>query len=162
MRTASKIVSLPLLLRRLAAHRRAGRTIVFTNGCFDLLHAGHIRLLEKARGFGDLLVVGLNTDAGVRRLKGKGRPVTPQRDRAVILAALGCVDAVVLFGEDTPFELIKAVRPDVLVKGGDYRISEIVGADIVRAAGGSVRRIRLMPGRSTSDLLQTLHSPRRS
>ncbi len=149
-----KILARSALCRRLARARRAGHRIVFTNGCFDILHAGHVKLLQTARSFGDVLVVGLNTDAGVRRLKGEGRPVMRARDRAFILAALECIDYVTTFGEDTPFNLIKAIHPDVLVKGGDYRIDEIVGADIVQKLGGVVKRVRLVPGRSSSDLLR--------
>lgn len=151
--TMGRIVGRGELIRQLSRHRRSGHRIVFTNGCFDILHAGHIRLLQRARGFGDVLVLGLNSDASVRRLKGEGRPMVPARDRATVLAALACVDYVVAFGEDTPFNLIKSVKPDVLVKGGDYRTDQIVGAGLVSAAGGKVKRVRLLAGRSTSDLL---------
>ncbi len=130
--------------------------MVFTNGVFDILHRGHVEYLQRAKSFGDVLMVGLNTDASVRRLKGASRPVQDQRDRAAILQALEMVDYVVLFGEDTPEKLIRQVRPDVLVKGADYRLSEIVGADFVTSYGGKVRRVRLTPGRSTSKLLKLL------
>jgi rfaE bifunctional protein nucleotidyltransferase chain/domain len=133
--------------------RRGGRRIVFTNGCFDILHAGHARYLRQAASLGDLLVVGLNSDASVRRLKGEGRPVQAERDRAYLLASLGCVSYVVVFGEDTPAALIEEVVPHVLVKGGDWKGKEIVGADFVRARGGTVKTIRFLPGRSTSAII---------
>ncbi|MBI5265801.1 MAG: D-glycero-beta-D-manno-heptose 1-phosphate adenylyltransferase [candidate division Zixibacteria bacterium] len=136
--------------------RRSGRKIVFTNGVFDIIHRGHVDYLAKARSFGDLLIVGLNTDASVRRLKGKGRPVQPQSDRAAILLALRSVDYVVLFADDTPARLIEKVRPDVLVKGADYALSDIVGAKFVKSYGGSVKRVRLVKGRSTSALVRLL------
>lgn len=133
--------------------RRQGRRVVFTNGCFDILHAGHVKLLEEARSLGDYLVVGLNSDASVRRLKGNGRPRNLQDDRAAVLAAIRWVDEVVIFEEDTPLELILRLRPDVLVKGGDYGPGAIVGEDEVLGWGGSVHRVTLLPGRSTSALL---------
>jgi len=129
---------------------------VFTNGCFDLLHRGHVDYLVRARSLGDVLVVGVNTDASVRRLKGSGRPVTTEEDRAIVLAALEAIDAVTLFHEDTPRELIAGLRPDVLVKGGDYTVSEVVGRDEVEAAGGRVVILPLTPGRSTTALLETI------
>ncbi len=129
------------------------RRVVFTNGCFDLLHPGHLRLFEQARALGDLLVVGLNSDAGVRRLKGDGRPLVPEGERAELLAALEAVDAVTIFDEPTPRELIAALLPDVLVKGGDWAPDEIVGREEVEAAGGRVERIPLLEGYSTSALI---------
>lgn len=134
------------------ALRRAGRRVVFTNGCFDILHAGHVKLLEEARLLGDMLIVGLNSDASVRRLKGPGRPRNPQADRAAVLAAVRWVDEVIIFDEDTPYELILRLRPDVLVKGGDYGPGAIVGEKEVLGWGGSVHRVTLLPGRSTSAL----------
>jgi D-beta-D-heptose 7-phosphate kinase/D-beta-D-heptose 1-phosphate adenosyltransferase len=132
------------------AAQRRGERVVFTNGCFDLLHVGHVRSLEQARGFGDRLVVGVNRDASVRRLKGSGRPVVAERQRAEVLAALACVDWVVLFGEDTPLALIRSLRPDVLAKGGDWKLDEIVGRRDVESWGGRVERLRVIPGiRST-------------
>lgn len=129
--------------------------IVFTNGAFDILHRGHVEYLFAARAMGDALVVGLNTDDSVRRLaKAPGRPVNPQDDRAMVLAALGCVDAVTLFDEDTPHAIITALMPDVLVKGGDYTVDTIVGAPEVLAAGGRVEVIPLTPGRSTTSILE--------
>jgi D-beta-D-heptose 7-phosphate kinase/D-beta-D-heptose 1-phosphate adenosyltransferase len=146
--------------KRIAAHvdrlRRKGKRIVFTNGVFDILHRGHVEYLAKASALGDVLILGLNSDASVRRIKGPKRPLQKQTDRAVILLALESVDYVVLFGEDTPDKLIRQVKPDVLVKGADYEISEIVGADFVRSYGGQVRRIRLTPGRSTTVLMRRL------
>ena len=140
-------------LRRV--HPRETR-IVFANGCFDLLHPGHVRLLEQARRHGDLLVVGLNTDRSVRRLKGSGRPIVPQRDRARVIAALGCVDYVTFFDEATPYELIRAIQPDVLVKGADWATNHIIGRDVVRARGGRVVRIALERGHSTTSLIERI------
>lgn len=139
-----------------------GKRIVFTNGCFDILHRGHVSYLTQARELGDILVVGVNTDASVRRLKGEQRPVVAEDDRAEIVAALRVVDSVVLFDEDTPYELIQAVQPDVLVKGGDYdpEATEgsryIVGSDVVRQRGGQVAVINLVPGRSTTELIRRI------
>jgi rfaE bifunctional protein nucleotidyltransferase chain/domain len=131
-----------------------GRKVVFTNGCFDLLHVGHVRYLQAARALGDFLVLGLNADASVRRLgKGPGRPLTPQAERAEILAALACVDVVVIFSQDTPLELIQTLRPDVLVKGGDYAPEGIVGRPEVLSWGGAVHVIPFVPGKSSSSLI---------
>ena len=138
--------------------RRRGKKIAFTNGVFDILHRGHVEYLAAAAAEGDLLIVGLNSDASCRRLKGRQRPLQPQRDRAAILLALESVDYVVIFGEDTPEKLIREIRPDVLVKGADYHIHEIVGADYVMANGGKVYRAPLRRGRSSSDLLKRLRS----
>jgi D-beta-D-heptose 7-phosphate kinase/D-beta-D-heptose 1-phosphate adenosyltransferase len=138
------------LAREVAAWRRSGLRIGFTNGCFDLLHAGHISLIRQARAACDRLIVGLNTDASVKRLKGEGRPVNGEHARAVVLASLADVDAVTLFGEDTPVELIKAIKPDVLVKGADYSEATVVGADIVKGYGGRVVLADLTPGFSTT------------
>ena len=130
---------------------------MFTNGVFDVLHAGHVALLEAARAAGAALVVGVNADASVRRLgKGADRPLVGEVDRARVLAALACVDCVVLFAEDTPLELIRALRPDVLVKGADYGRDQIVGADDVEGWGGRVVRVPLVPGKSTTDLVRRL------
>lgn len=138
------------------AWRAENKRVVFTNGCFDILHRGHVEYLQKARAHGDLLIVGLNADDSVRRLKGAGRPLVPQEDRAVILAALACVDFVIYFEEDTPANLIAHIQPEVLVKGADYEINEIVGHDIVQARGGEVVRIPLTPGRATRDVIATI------
>jgi len=130
--------------------RRSGKKIVFTNGVFDILHRGHVEYLSKAKSYGDILIVGLNTDASVRRIKGGKRPIQKQQDRAAILLALKVVDYVVMFGEDTPEKLIRLIRPDVLVKGADWKVSEIVGGDFVVSYGGKVKRVKLTKGRSTS------------
>lgn len=138
--------------RLLAYWRFKGLKIVFTNGCFDLLHLGHIDYLARAAELGDVLVVGLNTDASVRRLKGLNRPIQDETSRAMILSSLRFVDAVVFFGEDTPLELIKTVQPDVLVKGADYRPEEIVGYDVVTSKGGEIDTISFLDGYSTTAL----------
>lgn len=134
---------------------RTGR-LVFTNGCFDILHRGHVEYLYAARALGDALVIGVNTDASVRRLKGEGRPVVSLEDRLYVLAGLACVDAVTPFEEDTPRDLIAALSPDVLVKGGDYRPEDVVGSDEVRTAGGQVRILPFVGGRSTTGIIQRL------
>ncbi|NUO80211.1 D-glycero-beta-D-manno-heptose 1-phosphate adenylyltransferase [candidate division KSB1 bacterium] len=150
------LLALHELLRLRHAWRAEKKRVVFTNGCFDILHRGHVEYLQKARAHGDLLIVGLNSDDSVRRLKGEGRPVVPQEDRATILAALRCVDYVVYFEEDTPARLIAEIQPDVLVKGADYQINEIVGHEVVQAGGGEVVRIPLTPGRATRDVIATI------
>lgn len=143
--------------RLVALHGRPREArLVFTNGCFDLLHPGHVAYLDEARRLGDLLVVGVNTDASVARLKGPSRPLVSEDDRLRVLAGLAAVDALTLFDEDTPAELIAALRPDVLVKGGDYAPDEIVGRDTVEADGGRVRVIPFLPGYSTSDLVRRI------
>lgn len=134
--------------------RRQGKRIVFTNGCFDLLHSGHVRYLETARELGDVLIVGVNSDAGVRRLKGPQRPIVLEADRCIVLAGLACVDVVVLFDQETPYELIELIRPDVLVKGGDWAIAEIVGADIVLERGGRVLSLPYWKGHSSSGIIE--------
>jgi len=136
-----------------AAQRAAGRRIVFTNGVFDLLHPGHVRYLQQARALGDLLIVGINADSSVRANKGPERPITPEQERAEILGALECVDAVTIFVEETPFEIIGALQPDVLVKGADWAHDAIVGRDIVEARGGKVVRIPVEQGHSTSSIV---------
>lgn len=133
--------------------RAAGATIVFTNGVFDILHAGHVTYLEVARGFGDVLVVGINSDDSVQRLKGPERPLNPLHDRMIVVNALRCVDYVIGFSQDTPLELITALRPDVLVKGGDYVRDTIVGATEVESWGGRVEIVPLLQGRSTTNLI---------
>lgn len=150
----SKILTWEEARQQVRELQAQGRKVVFTNGCFDLLHVGHIRYLEAARALGDFLVVGLNTDASVRRLqKGPDRPLVPEAERAEILAALACVDAVVLFSQDTPRELILYLRPDLLVKGGDYTPETIVGAAEIRSWGGEVKVIPFVPGYSTTKLV---------
>lgn len=140
----------------LAQWKQAGETIVFTNGCFDLVHRGHIDSLAKAAEFGDKLIVGLNSDVSVKLLKGENRPLVDQQSRAVLLASMMMVDAVIMFDEETPYELIKCLVPDILVKGSEYKLEEIAGYDIVLAAGGRVERIELTEGFSTSDIIQKI------
>ena len=147
---------LPDLVARRARWRAEGRRVVFTNGCFDLLHPGHIALLEAARAKGDVLVVGINSDQSVRALKGEGRPLVPADERAEALEALEAVDAVVVYDEPTPREVIAALLPDVLVKGADWAADAIVGREEVEAAGGRVDRVPLLPGRSTSSLVERI------
>jgi len=147
---AGKLRTLEQLKVEVEAVRRSGKKIVFTNGCFDILHAGHVTLLEKARREGDYMVVAINDDASVRALKGPTRPVNNQDDRARVLGGLGCVDSVAFFGESTPMELIRAVRPDVLVKGGDYTKATVVGAEFVESYGGRVALVDLVEGKSTT------------
>jgi D-beta-D-heptose 7-phosphate kinase/D-beta-D-heptose 1-phosphate adenosyltransferase len=151
---AAKILKAPDAGSLVRLQRKRGRAVVFTNGCFDLLHAGHVALLEAARAQGDFLVVGVNTDRSVRRLKGAGRPIVPLRERMEVLAALRSVDCVVPFAEETPARLIARLRPDVLVKGSDYKVPEIVGHDTVLARGGRVVTVPLRRGRSTSELIR--------
>lgn len=157
--TSHKIVSRGAAARWVKRLQGQGQKVVFTNGCFDLLHLGHVRYLEEARSLGDALIVGVNTDDSVKRLDKKPpRPINPEGDRAALVAALACVDRVVLFGEDTPLELITAVQPDILVKGGDYRLEEIAGREVVLARGGEVQVIPLVPGYSTTALLARIRS----
>jgi len=160
MKTArDKILSLQEAARTAAQARRRGESVVFTNGCFDLLHPGHVRSLEQARSLGDRLVVAVNSDASVRRLKGPERPIQPARDRRELVAALGCVDWVIGFRADTPLRAIRAIRPQVLAKGGDWRLDEIVGAEAVQGWGGRVVRLRLLPGHSTTATLRAVQRP---
>lgn len=156
---AEKILTLDQARLRVAEWRLSGETVVFTNGCFDLLHVGHITLLEDCRRFGSRLVLGLNADASITRLKGPSRPIVQQRERARVMAALAAVDAVVLFAEDTPLELITALRPDVLVKGGDYTIETVVGHELVQSTGGRVEIIPTVEGFSTTNLVKKLTTP---
>jgi D-beta-D-heptose 7-phosphate kinase/D-beta-D-heptose 1-phosphate adenosyltransferase len=156
--SADRIVSWDAAAARRAAWAAEGKRVVFTNGCFDILHAGHVRLLEEARAQGDTLILGLNDDASVRRLKGAERPINPAADRAEVLAGLRAVDLVVLFGEDTPAALIARLVPDVLVKGGDYSEDTVVGAPTVKAAGGRVHIVPLHAGRATSELVKKIRT----
>ncbi len=142
------------LLRKLNIYRFQDKKIVFTNGCFDILHRGHVEYLAQAANLGSVLIIGLNSDNSVKRLKGENRPVQDEEGRAVVLASLAFVTHVVLFDEDTPYELINEIKPDILVKGSDYKEDEIVGADIVKAAGGKVVTIDFIEGYSTSKILE--------
>nr|ADC35746.1 hypothetical protein [uncultured bacterium 293] len=147
------------LARERARWKDEGRAVVFTNGCFDLLHPGHVALLEAARAEGEVLVVGLNSDASVRGLKGEGRPLLPEQERAEALLALEAVDRVIVYSDPTPLELVRALRPDVLVKGADWAVEDIVGRAEVEEVGGRVVRVGLVPGRSTSSLVDRLRRP---
>ena len=153
-----KIIDRDRLGNVLAYWRFKGFRIVFTNGCFDILHLGHVDYLSKARSLGDVLIIGLNTDGSVRRLKGENRPVNNQEARAQLLAALDVVDAIVLFDEDTPYSLITDVKPDILVKGSDYKPHEIVGADVVLKSGGKIETIDFLDGYSTTAIIEKLKS----
>ena len=152
----AKILTQEELQRRVSMWRFLNQTTVFTNGCFDILHRGHIEYLAQAKDLGDILILGLNTDASVNRIKGNGRPIVDEQSRALVLASLHFVDIVVLFNEATPYELIKLVQPDILVKGGDYSEETIVGADIVKQRGGRVVTIDLVPGFSTTGIIKKL------
>jgi len=143
---------------RIVKIREAGGRVVFTNGCFDLLHPGHVSYLRVARSLGDALVVGLNSDASVRRLKGPSRPVVPEKDRAAVLEALDSVDAVVIFGENTPIRLVRELEPTVYVKGGDYRVEDLPEAEVAREFGAEVKIIPFEPGYSTSALIEKIKS----
>jgi D-glycero-beta-D-manno-heptose 1-phosphate adenylyltransferase len=152
----ARILSLHEAILQFGRGKRNGRRVVFTNGCFDLLHPGHIETLEKARSLGEVLIVGVNSDRGVREMKGAGRPIVPEQERAELLAALECVDAVVIFDEPTPREIVAALLPDVLVKGGDWASDRIVGREEVEAAGGRVVSIPVVAGYSTSAMAEKI------
>ncbi len=158
---AGRIVSRDRIGAAVGRLRGEGRRIVFTNGVFDLLHPGHVRYLQHARSLGDALIVGLNSDASVRRYKGPGRPITPELERAEVVAALECVDAAVLFEEDTPAEIIRAVQPDILVKGADWPADQIVGRDTVEARGGRVVRVPVEEGYSTTGIVERIRASSR-
>lgn len=158
MTMSAKVKNLDQLVRIRRQLRRKGKTVVFTNGCFDVLHRGHIYCLKKARSLGNALIVGLNSDSSVRKLKGAKRPILPQADRAEILAALEMVDYVLIFKERTPQKVISALVPDILVKGGDYGKSEIVGSDVVESGGGRVVRVKTLPGKSTRNIIERISS----
>jgi len=153
---ASKIRPIGALLRIVAGLKKQRKKIVFTNGCFDILHFGHVKYLQEAKHLGDILIVGINSDASIRKLKGNARPIINEKDRCQTLAGLESVDYVVVFGEVTPLRLIAALKPDVLVKGADWDKHNIVGSDIVLRHGGKVKTIRLMKGRSTTDLIKRI------
>ena len=159
MDTSYKIVPVNELAPVLEKWDDIGFRVVFTNGCFDILHPGHVEYLEKSRALADKLVVGLNTDASVKRLKGESRPINNEVDRARVMAGLASVDLVVLFDEDTPLELIKLIKPDILTKGADYAIKNIVGADFVMSYGGEVIPVQLVPGHSTTGVINKINAP---
>ncbi len=153
---AAKFKTLPSLASILKKEKKKGKKVVFTNGCFDVLHVGHVRYLKKAKSLGDVLVVGLNADSSVRKLKGPRRPLNTEKDRAEVLAALECVDYLVLFKELTPERLIRAIRPDFLVKGGDWKKERIVGSAFVESYGGRARSLPFVDGFSTTGLIKKL------
>lgn len=135
---------------------RSGKKVVFTNGCFDILHVGHVKYLQEAKAQGDILVVGINADASVRKLKGEQRPIQNEVDRGEVLSALACVDYVAIFEEDTPENLIKLIKPDVLVKGGDWKVEQIVGSDFVMSYGGKVKSLQFVQGKSTTNIVSKI------
>jgi rfaE bifunctional protein nucleotidyltransferase chain/domain len=148
------IIDRKKLIETVTALEKSGKKIVFTNGCYDLLHAGHVRFLKAAKKMGDVLLLALNSDASVRRLKGKNRPITPEAERAELMAGLACVDIVTLFREDDPYKIINDIKPEVLVKGGDWALDKIIGADIVTANGGKVKNIKYLKGKSTTNIIK--------
>ena len=156
MNTIDKIVSLDELVTRLEKVRNTGGKVVFTNGCFDIIHVGHVRYLTEARSRGDMLIVGMNSDASVRAIKGDKRPIVRQKHRAEVLAGLACVDHIVIFDEPDPLRLIKALKPDILIKGEDWEEDAIIGAEEVRARGGEIVRISFVEKASTTDIIQTI------
>lgn len=151
-----KIIPKQKLKRIISALKKQNKKIVFTNGCFDILHAGHVRYLYKAKKMGDVLIIAVNSDKSVKKIKGDKRPVVGQKDRQEVLAGLGCVDYVVLFNEDTPKKIIEYLKPDILIKGGDYKVRDIVGYDTLKKCGGKVVTVPLVKGRSTTDLLKKI------
>ncbi len=153
-----KVVTLPELIAHRRLLKKEGRRVVFTNGVFDILHRGHVEYLAKARSMGDVLIVGLNADDSVRRLKGPSRPIVGQSDRAIVLAALAAVDYVCLFDEDTPLQLITEIVPDVLVKGADWSIDNVVGREVVEAGGGRVLTIEFVPDRSSTSIIERIRT----
>ena len=156
MTTKNKILSVQTLKRKISLLRREKRVIALTNGCFDILHYGHVSYLEQAKNKDRVLIIGLNSDKSVRALKGPGRPVNKEMNRAAVLAALFCVDFVTIFDEETPYKLIKAVEPDILIKGADWKEDQIAGADIVKARGGKVELIKYVPDLSTTGMIKKI------
>ena len=152
----TKIISIASLKRKIRRLKQDGKRVVFTNGCFDILHYGHTKYLQDAKSKGDYLVVAVNSDSSIKKIKAKNRPVVAQADRLRIIAALGCVDFVVLFNQDNPLKLIKALKPDILIKGSDWSRKRIVGADFVESYGGKVETINLVKGRSTSAIIEKI------
>ncbi len=156
MNSKKKIVKTLGLKRHLAKWRGKGKKITFTNGCFDILHFGHVCYLEAAKRKDRILIVGLNSDTSTRKIKGQGRPINSQRTRAIVLAALSCVDYVTIFDEETPYQLIQALRPDILIKGADWKGKGVVGSDIVKKNGGKVELIRYIPKFSTTNIVRSI------
>jgi len=156
MNTRTKIVKLPTLKKKLGALRKKGKKVAFTNGCFDIIHRGHVSYLEAAKATADVLVVGVNSDRSVRRIKGLKRPIVDEQSRAAVLAGLACVDHVVIFDEETPQQLIEAVRPDVLIKGADWKVKGAVGSEFVRSCGGRVKFIRFVKGISSTGIMKRI------
>ena len=156
MNTKNKIVSLGFLKNKILALRKQGKNIVFTNGCFDLLHFGHISYLEKMKTEKAVVVIGLNSDSSIKRIKAKGRPIQPEKARARVLAALACVDYVTIFPDETPYRVIKTLQPDILVKGADWKGKTVVGEDIVKARGGKVRVISYVDHFSTTNIIKKI------
>jgi D-beta-D-heptose 7-phosphate kinase/D-beta-D-heptose 1-phosphate adenosyltransferase len=154
MPSSTRVLNDSNLGSQVEAYKKSNKKIVFTNGCFDLLHIGHVTYLEEAKKLGDVLIVGINTDASVRVLKGPTRPIQNENDRSEILAALKAVDHTILFSEDTPLNLIKKIKPDVLVKGGDWKIEQIVGSDFVMSYGGQVKSLNFVNGKSTTAIIE--------
>jgi len=152
----SKVKTVSALSAKLNSLKSRGSKVVFTNGCFDILHVGHVDYLEKAKRQGNILVVGLNSDSSVKKIKGSARPINRQRDRARVLAALSCVDYITIFSEDTPERLIKKLKPDIIVKGGDWKKKDIVGGSFVESLGGKVVTIPFVPGYSTTSLIKKI------
>ncbi|MDD3374761.1 MAG: D-glycero-beta-D-manno-heptose 1-phosphate adenylyltransferase [Candidatus Omnitrophica bacterium] len=156
MNTQKKIVSLDILKKKIVIFRKKGKRIIFTNGCFDLLHIGHVNYLEKIKGQNDILIVAVNSDASVKKIKVTGRPVQSQRSRAGVIAGLEAVDFVIIFSEETPYNVIKALKPDVLLKGADWKSKGVVGQDIVESSGGSVKFVKYLKGFSTTSIIETV------
>ncbi|MGB3074068.1 MAG: D-glycero-beta-D-manno-heptose 1-phosphate adenylyltransferase [Chitinophagales bacterium] len=152
-----KIIAIPELNRMIAVWHLKSKKVVFTNGCFDIIHAGHIHLLTTARSFGDILIVGLNTDASIGKIK-PGRPLQDEQSRAMIMASFDFIDAVILFDEETPYELIKAIQPDILVKGGDYTPETVVGKDVVEKNGGRIELVKYLDGFSTTNIISKIRA----
>jgi rfaE bifunctional protein nucleotidyltransferase chain/domain len=158
MSFTDKIILVDEFCRLKSSGNFAGQKIVFTNGCFDILHSGHVIYLAEARALGDLLILGLNSDSSVKRLKGADRPINCENDRAIVLSALSSVDFVILFDTDTPFELIDKIIPDILVKGGDWTVDQIVGSDIVLKNGGEVHSLSFVEGKSTTNIISKINA----
>jgi len=153
---SSKIKSLSALSREIARLKKNGRVVVFTNGCFDILHYGHAQYLQSAKNKGDILVVAVNSDSSIKKIKGKNRPIVDQKNRLGLLSALSCIDYLTLFNEETPLEVIRRIKPDILVKGADWKKSNIVGSDFVRSYGGKVLTVKLVKGLSTTNLIKRI------